>query len=68
MSDLKKFAEDLVSQTSKEAQKLAKVLKEEFGIEAKAKKEELPSLQIKNYYYVNSKTKKKNSKQYPRRK
>jgi len=36
MADLKKFAEDLVNLTVKEVNELAKILKEEYGIEPAA--------------------------------
>jgi len=36
MADLKKFAEELVNLTVKEAQELAKILKDEYGIEPAA--------------------------------
>lgn len=36
MADIKKFAEDLVNLTVKDVQELAKVLKEEYGIEPAA--------------------------------
>jgi large subunit ribosomal protein L7/L12 len=36
MADIKKFAEELVNLTVKEVQELAKVLKEEYGIEPAA--------------------------------
>ena len=36
MADLKKFAEELVNLTVKEAQELAQILKEEYGIEPAA--------------------------------
>ena len=68
MSDLKKFAEDLILLTNKEALELAKIIKEEFDIKVKNKKKELPFLQIKKCHYLNSKAKKKKTKRYPRRK
>ena len=37
MSDLKYFAQELVRLSTKEVQKLAEVMKEEYGIEAAAK-------------------------------
>ena len=36
MADIKKFAEELVNRTVKDVQELAKVLKEEYGIEPAA--------------------------------
>ena len=36
MADIKKFAEELVNLTVKDVQELAKVLKEEYGIEPAA--------------------------------
>lgn len=37
MTDLRSFAEMLINQTSKEVERLAKILKEEYGIEPASK-------------------------------